>query len=86
MMRLKFLTSIADAVGPGIEIGQIMDLPDDVAKAWLKRRRGDPGAEEPLCVLIQSQTCPKCGHELQEPTTEELLQAATVNHAPKRRG
>ena len=86
MMRLKFLTSIADGVGPGIEIGQVIDFPDEVAKVWLSRRRGDRGAEEPLCVLIQSQTCPKCGHEIQEPTTGEPLEAAAMSHAPRRRG
>jgi hypothetical protein len=86
-MRLKFLTSMAEQFGPGYEIGQVVDLPDHVAKRILAMVRGDDA--EPLAVLVKAQVCPNCGHSLQEPEGQsgpETLESATVNHAPRRRG
>lgn len=86
MMRIKFLTGMADAFGNGFNPGEVVDMPDDAAKGILKMVRGDDA--EPVAILIGAQVCPKCGHTLQEPTGHSApeLEAAAVSHAPRRRG
>jgi len=85
MKRIKFLKGIADSVS-FFEPGQIVEMPDQPAEAYLSRVYDD-GTR--LAIEVKPTQCPKCGHVIAEEQgpagAPESLEAATVGHSPRRR-
>lgn len=88
-MRIKFLKAIAERNSGYFEPGQIIEMPDEAAKVYLGKRYDDGSR---LAIEVSERTCPHCGGRLegeqQGPpgAPEAALEAATMNHAPRRRG
>ena len=76
MVTLKFISGIADSGSLCFNAGDIAELPRAIAKDYLGMK---------IAVEIGPNTCPHCGGQL-EPQTPPGLEAATVGHAPRRRG
>lgn len=77
-MKIKCLVPEADMSG-SFDYGQIVDMPEATARAFLKRRTTDGS---PKWVEVAPTACPHCGQDLEAPP----LEAATVSHQPRRRG
>ncbi len=87
-MRIKFLKGMADAHGGYFEPGQIIEMPDKSAKEYTAKRYDDGSR---LAIEVVEQTCPHCGGKIEgeqqgPPGAPEALEAATMNHTPRRRG
>lgn len=86
-MRVKFLKAMADAHGGYFEPGQIIEMADEHARAYIKMKYDDGSR---LAIEVTATICPHCGGKIEElqgpPGAPEALEAATVSHSPRRRG
>jgi hypothetical protein len=79
-MRIKFLKAESDAHGGYVEPGQIIDMGEAPALAYIKRG---------MAVEVDPTVCPQCGYRIEElqgpPGAPESMESATVAHNPRRR-